>query len=262
MGYVKTVDEVEQVRRLLRANHTYASEAVSMYFRTDPDFVKAVLPPCFTPAPGGQAQVKIGSAATTQAGMLATEFRIAALYVLAQFGEFEGWYHLTMLLTGDMPITIGRELWGEAKKRGEVVYQQDGNTGHGHAERNGATLIQMDWALSDEEQVPESPGRCSLNVKAVLDATGQTLQHDPIVVVSRPTSTVESYRSGTGTFELASSESDPCGSVPVLEAGRVEFVRQLGHYGHGYQTFPAPGDRDEYLPYVLGRSYDIQPLKG
>ena len=70
---------------------------------------------------GTSGFVQIG---TSKATNLEVEFEVASIHLAASHQGVEGWYHLTMLLTGDMPITIGRELWGEAKSGARYARRQ------------------------------------------------------------------------------------------------------------------------------------------
>ncbi|MBU9150393.1 acetoacetate decarboxylase family protein [Burkholderia multivorans] len=44
---------------------------------------------------------------------------------------------LYILVSGDMPVSIGREMWGEPKKTGFAQLYVDGHQMHGYGERDG-----------------------------------------------------------------------------------------------------------------------------
>ena len=75
------------------------------------------------------------------------EFESAALMVYARYGDVVGTYFLTLVVSGDMPVTFGRELWGEPKKLGSSRLYRDGDTMYGYGERNGTRLIAIELDL-------------------------------------------------------------------------------------------------------------------
>jgi hypothetical protein len=94
-----------------------------------------------------------------------------------------------------------------------------------------------------------------LDMKAFLNRSATDLDYDPIVFVSTVSTTYETYYEGTGAMNLLSTEEDPCGTIPVLSVDKVLYgtasIRQNFDGEHRLVG------REGYLPYVLGRSYDI-----
>lgn len=251
MAYVKTSDEVADAQ-LLVSELTYLSDGLTVQFRTEMDFIREVLPPCFD-----LPEEPLAFASVMRSLTQVTGYRGASLNVRARYRDLEGWYHLTLLYTGDMPVTLGRELWGEPKKRGEITLTADGRHAHGHAERNGVRLIEISAEIGQEVQEETAESHYTFNIKAFSNGSATALEYDPIVVVAEPFNEFDKVYRATGTLELNSSAYDACGSVPIE---RVDSVR----YWTGRQTrmnkqpqrFVHPNSGD-YLPYILGRNYDL-----
>jgi hypothetical protein len=255
MGYVKTPEEIANIQSMIQNVH-YDIQGLEVWFQTTPEFIESVLPPCFDrPAePRAFAHFGVSESLDLEGDGIATSFKSAIIFVAARFGDVEGWYHLTMLLTGDMPITLGRELWGEAKKRAEITIDVALPRAHGHAERNGARVIEID-AEFGEDLGQHQEVHTMFDVKAFLNRTATDLDYDPIVFVGTATTNYETYHKGSGTLRLQSTEEDPCGTGPIVSIDRVT-------YGTAWMEQTFDGEhrlvgREGYLPYVLGRSYDI-----
>lgn len=253
MGYVKTAEEVRAAQELLR-NLRYEGERLKVLFRTDPDFVRDVLPPCFSPASEPLGLATVTRSKSVGEDSLDTRFLAASLFVRATWGGIEGWHHLTMLLTGDMPVTIGRELFGEAKKRADIDLEVDGDQMRGSALRHGTCVIEIQAELG-KDLGPRELNDTFLELKCFLDAQALDLEYDPIVGVSDYQAQIEVYREGTGSLTLRTSQEDPCGSVPVVAVESISYDQHRSRYGHTESQ--RLEHRDGYLPYVMGRSYDF-----
>ncbi|GEE01776.1 hypothetical protein nbrc107696_22220 [Gordonia spumicola] len=84
----------------------------SVEFETTPEFVRSVLPPDLEPV----GSSGIASVAQWQCG-LSGEFESAAVMLNVRWREFVGSYYLTLFISGDMPVTIGRDLWCDRRRR-------------------------------------------------------------------------------------------------------------------------------------------------
>jgi Acetoacetate decarboxylase (ADC) len=253
MGYVKTAAEIAAAQKLLR-NLEYEGERVKVLFQTDPDFIRDVLPPCFSPAPLPRAMATVTRSRSDGEDSLDTSFVAASIFVRAMFGEVEGWHHLSMFLTGDMTVTIGREMFGEAKKRAQVELKVEGSHVHGYAERHGVRLVDIEMEYG-ADLGPRVVDDHFLDLKCFLDAQALDLEYDPIVIVAPYHSQIRTYREGQGTVTLRTSPEDACGTVPVLAIDSISYDQHHSKYLHADKQ--QLDGRDGFLPYVMGRSYDF-----
>ena len=189
MGYVKTPAELADIQAQLAAA-TYEIDAVNVWFTTTEDFLRER---CFPHASTCRAS-QPESSRSVPPGSVRSQFGSATIYVGARFGDIEGFYDLTMLLTGDMTVTLGRELWGESKKRGEIGFTVDESKVHGFAERNGVRLIEVKADIGPDLG-PYEDELTSLHLKAVPNGNVTDLVHDPIVYVGKAYS---HYRTPSG----------------------------------------------------------------
>ncbi len=250
VSFVKTKEEIERIRKIIYPTH-FQYEALVVAFEIPEDFLTSILPPCFEPSRTSRiAKVQVSRWQSLRSG-----FDCAVVDLPARHGDFEGWYHLTHLISGDMPITVGREMWGEAKKRGEMSLTVDGNKAYGYGERNGVRLIEIEAEL-EEDTGPVVNLQNRIELKAFLSSDGQGLQYDPIVLRLEQNEYIDKLRPGKGTVTFRSSSADATGTIPVSKIVAVQHevgTSTMGVLGE----FPVAESREEYIPYVWGRSYDI-----
>lgn len=255
MPYVGRPAEVARFHSLV-TNLQWEGVSLAAHFETDAEFIRSVLPPCFSMPKSPRAMVKVGTFRSTASGVLETAFDVAGIYVRARFGDIEGWYHLTLIMTGDMPVTLGRELWGEAKKRGTVQWSFDRDEVSGSASRDGDPLIELSGVMTTSAPSPDAVDY-SLNLKVPLNYSGRPLGPNAYVLVAEVHTEVCENRLGNGQVQLRSGPSDPCGEVPL---GPVDqFVMQRASARYRYSEHLAP--EADYLPYLIGRSFDAAPQR-
>ena len=247
MGYRLTDLELQDFQTAVK-DPVFTSVGLDVWFTTTHDFLAEVLPPCFEvpDEPTGHVQFSTGEGA----GM---PYYSATVYVGAKFGDIDGWYDLTMVLSGDMNIILGRELLGESKKRARFGMTTDLPTVTAFAERGGTKIIQVAGEF-DGPATTHTSVKNRLHLKAFLNHNATDIEYDPIVVVGKTTTEYKSYRVGTGSIELASTAGDPCGSVPIVSVDKAEFGERVALFETSQHRVDG---KEGYLPYVLGRSYDL-----
>lgn len=260
MGFVKTLDEVEQFAAQLRESRTFR-EGVEIPFETTEEFVREVIPPCFEPSPRGP----LGSVRCNKWWGNREPYDAASVNLYVTYGDFEGVYHLFLLISGDMPVTIGRELWGEVKKRGSNRFVFDGTRVVATANRNGVDLIEIRADLQDSmddlSEYPQTFVDKSVHLKAILAPSGSELQYDPIVMTASRKQTSVVVRRGKGSLVLRSNGVDPLDTIPIVSTGDVTYSIGTGEIAGDRQQFPLTGDsapwsREVFVPYVVGQAYD------
>jgi len=246
MGYVRTRSEIERIRRLLSPAF-FTLEGVSVEFETTKEFVREVLPPCFEPAqPRGLVTV-----GRWQAGVCG-EFESAAVMIFARSGDKLGTYFLTLVVSGDMPVTIGRELWGEPKKRGTAHFYRDGNDVYAFGERNGVRLIEIEGSFGSDLG-PRDLESNAFELTGSLTHDGG-LASDPAALTYRVTRSFTSVREGEASLNLTGTAFDPVDSIPIIAVGKA--MHYTGESTYEETERRTLEDRDRYLPYILGRSFD------
>lgn len=248
MAYVKTPAEIAAMRPMF-AKPKFLLDGLRIEFETSMDFIKSVLPPCLEAPAKPVALASVGRWQSWACG----EFDTACIYVGARHKDIEGFYNLTMLVSGDMPITWGREVWGEGKKQATMGYHRDGGDFYGFGERNGVRLIEIEAEMGPDRGAGESISH-SFEVKACPSADGEGLEYDPVLIVLKAHTRYTHLREGKGTLRLRSSVFDPCGTVPVEKLGAATHVN--GESIYTVEAATPQTDRAAYIPYIYGRNYD------
>src|SRR5215467_7449660 len=114
------------------------STAVTVVWETDPDDIKAVLPPPLEPSEP-LARLRF---ATVNMGTGIPVFGAGWFGVRARHGSVEGEYPLFMPMTTEQATIGGRETFGEPKKIGEVSIDVDGNDLRARIARMGFVLAE------------------------------------------------------------------------------------------------------------------------
>lgn len=252
MGFVKTQEQVAEIEGLLEATR-YVVDQVAIGFETTEEFVRSVLPPVLEPAerPGGMVCVTRGQSS------FCGEYDLAWVGINARYGDTVGVYTLSMIVNGDMgelPITGGREIWGEVKKQGRIGYSRDSDHVRGFVERHGVRIIELEVALEGEDRGPRTLEYSTFDVKGVPSADGRGLQWDPVLVVLDVVERDDSVRKGQGKLTLRGTAHDPLDELPIVRTGTA--LHAIGDSVFTTGRVEPLGEPNAYLPYIYGRAYD------
>lgn len=248
MGFVKTAEECQAIQRFF-ARPRWLLDGVRVRFETTTDFIRSVLPPCLEPVADASGVLSVGRWQSACCG----EFDTASVYVSCTDGEVEGLYNLAMIVTGDTPVTWGREVWGEVKKRGEIGYFRAPSSIYAYADRNGTRLIEIEARIDGPETTTAASGWC-FEVKAFPAANGIGLEHAPRLVRVRVTSEAAQEHAGTARVRLRGTDFDPLDTIPITGLARASHVSDRPVYEvTDVRELPNP---EAYIPYVYGRHYD------
>lgn len=247
MGYVRTREEIEAIKALLQPSY-FTLEGMGVEFTTTRDFVASVLPPCFDvpDQPRGVARVARWQSA------VCGEFESCAVMIDARYGDLVGSYYLTLFVSGDMPVTIGREMWGEPKKLGHSAFYRDGDDIYAYGERNGVRAVEISGSFGPDLG-PRSVSGHALELKAEVAPDGELLG-DPSVLVFDVDLSWTSFREGHGTLTFNGTPWDPVDQIPVESTGpATHYTGEMRNRCADRTVLP---DRAAYVPYVLGRHFD------
>lgn len=248
MSYVRSKEDVAEIEALFQRPR-FLYEGLRVVFRTAADFVSEVLPPGLEPSDDPLGYVSIGRWQSAVCG----EFDTGSVFLKARHEGMDGWYNLTMIVSGETPVVWGREVWGEVKKHGRAAVHKDGNRYYAYAERNGVRLMEIDATLTDRRTAVVDTS-VALEVKAYPAASGAGLEYDPLLVKLECTTSFNEVVGGTGTLTLRSSAADPVGTIPVTGIESVSFAE--GETAYQLLGVHKLCEREQYLPYFYGRHYD------
>lgn len=248
MSYIATPEEVATWEEF-SSKPQFSQEGIEVPFRTTVEYVKSVLPPGLEPADSPTGSILVG----TMESRLCGEFDCTLVTLDTKFKGITGKYCLLMLISGDTPVTWGREVWGETKKTGITRLWRSGNYRYGYAERNGVRLIEVEMECGDD--LPAETVRGSqFEIKAYPHSQGKGLQWEPKVNVLDVVEHKTRRAVGKGRLTVRGTRADPLHSIPIQSIGEFEYVSGLAEY-----TVVAEHDLgcgNAYMPYLIGRHYD------
>jgi acetoacetate decarboxylase len=228
------------------------STAVTVVWETDPDVVKAVLPPPLEPSEPF-ARIRF---ATVDMGTGIPVFGAGWFGVRARHGSVEGEYPLFMPMTTEQATVGGRETYGEPKKIGAVSIAVDGDDIGARFERLGFTLAEVTGRLGAEIDIP-TRDKVDFYFKCSPSPDGKGFDTEPALVHVRRHEEARAGRAIDGVLTLGDSPVDPIADIPVgrivsMEYAQVTTVQE----GEVVERVPA----DWLLPYVHQRYDDLSVL--
>ncbi len=225
----------------------FDAEVAMVFFRTEPEVCRRILPPPLNPSPEALAMAFLARYPKTNFGSAYNE---AALALVAEHQGELGGYILTMPVTEDMACILGREVFGFPKKLADEISLRKTEEGvEGRYVRRGVELMGLSMPFEEEvegrelverlgamtSQGPAGEWRAvSYNFKYFLSPELSGFDYPPRLVkqttLFRPLGRVKlSYRFD---LRLRSSDTDPLGEIPVVEP-------LFGFYGTFQNTMEA-----------------------
>jgi len=228
------------------------STAVTVVWETDPDVVRAVLPPPLEPSEP-LARIRF---ATVDMGTGIPTFGAGWFGVRARHAGTEGEYALFMPMTTEQATIGGRETFGEPKKIGAVSIAVDGDTVSARIERMGFTLATVSGTLGGPIDVAPKD-KVDFYFKCSPSPDGKGFDTEPALVYCRRHEEARDARAIDGTLTLGESPLDPIADIPVGAIRSFELAQvATTQTGEVVERVPA----DWLLPYVHQRFDDLSVL--
>lgn len=228
------------------------STAVTVVWETDPDVIRAVLPPPLEPSEP-LARIRF---ATVDMGTGIPVFGAGWFGVRARHGSVEGEYALFMPMTTEQATIGGRETYGEPKKIGAVAIDVDGDKVHARFERMGFRLAEVTGTLGAAIEI-EPRDKVDFYFKCSPSPDGKGFDTEPALVHCRRHEEAREGRAIDGTLELHDSPLDPIADIPIGRIVSMQFA-QVATQQHGEVVERVPADW--LLPFVHQRYDDLSVL--
>lgn len=252
MGFVKTPEEIARIQTVLKQPRFVGSEMLSVDFLARPETVAAVLPPGFEMAAEPLVTAMVGRWRSNCVG----DYCGGAVYVHARYQGIEAPYVLAMFMDTDHAIMLGRDVFGEPKKRATSNLYRRGNAMHGYVERFGTRLIDI-RAVLDKDLGPGTVSGANFNIKATPAADGSSCEDDAVVTLAEFDNNLTVQRQGSGTLRLGSTPHDPVADIEIAELRGAAYVEgDLVARARAIGRIP----KDAFFPYLLGRMDDWSGL--
>jgi acetoacetate decarboxylase len=248
VGFVKTPSEIQAIEARLKNPQFLNARVVQVQFESDPNFIRAVLPPPLGPTDSPMIFARIGRWQSNCVG----NFGGAGIYLSARHGDTIGVYVLAMYMDSDSAVIFGRETFGEPKKMATVHFEQDPGTVAGSIVRHGVELIGID-ATPGKDQGTGQGISWAFNVKSWTAANGVGLEGDALLTATQFDTVLTKNISCDGSLRLNSTIHDPLGDVPITR------IHQVRYYEGDHSTASKVVARipsDTFLPYAYGRNDD------
>jgi acetoacetate decarboxylase len=228
------------------------STAVTVIWETDPDAIRAVLPPPLEPS-DPLARIRF---ATVDMGTGIPVFGAGWFGVRARHGSVEGEYALFMPMTTEQATVGGRETYGEPKKIGNVTIAVDGDNVRANFDRMGFPLAQVEATLGDTVDIP-AKDKVDFYFKISPSPDGKGFDTEPALVHCRRHEEARDGRTLDGKLTLHDSPLDPIADIPVGRIVSMQFAQvATTQTGEVVERVPA----DWLLPYVHQRYDDLSVL--
>jgi acetoacetate decarboxylase len=228
------------------------STAVTVVWDTDPEVIRAVLPPPLEPSEP-LARLRF---ATVDMGTGIPTFGAGWFGVRARHAGTEGEYALFMPMTTEQATIGGRETFGEPKKIGAVSISVDGDTVSARIERMGFTLASVTGTLGDAVDLAPKD-KVDFYFKCSPSPDGKGFDTEPALVYCRRHEEARDARTIEGTLTLGESPLDPIADIPVGAIRSFEYARvATTQTGEVVERVPA----DWLLPYAHQRYDDLSVL--
>jgi len=244
--FVKTPEEIRQIQGIYARPQFLGSRTLTVLFETTPDAIRALLPPPLEPTPEPLGSAWVGEIRNSNC---VGPFLGAALYLRARYKDIVGNYCLTMPMSTAEAVTFGRELYGEPKKLGKVIFQREGDHVWGSVERHDIRFLSLRGRMSDQARVGRHQ-TSSFFFKFMPRPDGQGFDHPPLLVhVIGETNTQVAER-GRGELVLRDSPHDPLADIPVSQV--VDAIYSEGQtYTQGHVLCEV--DPEAFLPYAFSK---------
>lgn len=252
MGLVRSEEEIARIQHVLSKPRFVGGEMLSVDFLTEPSVVEHLLPPGLEATATPRVTAMVGRWQSNCVG----DFDGGAIYLEARHGDNVGDYVLAMYMDRDQSIIYGRELFGEPKKQAVSRLHNGGAHMNASIERYGATLVELEVELTDDEG-PSTGEGINFNYKAIPATHGIGLEWDAALTCARFDLITRVHRSGRGVVRLGHGVHDPLDEILVVEVLGGRYVEgDLLASAKTLAYVPAA----DFLPYALGRTDDWSAL--
>ena len=249
----RSLDELRNREVEATSVKTWATTLVAIY-ETDPEVIRAVLPPIFSPLADPLVRVTV---ATVDVGRGYPIFGAGTVAVMCRHEDVEGDYALVMPMTTEQSVVGGRETFGEPKKLASIGVSTEGDHINAWYERMGVRFLEIDGRITGDLEPTPDRTRTSFYLKFLPAVGGKGFDGEPQLVYCRREETTRSLKSVEGDIILRESRFDPVADLPVRNIRSIELAERSSiQTGEVVTTVPA----DWVTPYVHQRYDDLSPV--
>jgi acetoacetate decarboxylase len=255
MGFVKTVEEISE--KYQPNGEFYDAEVLTVYFETKSEVVERLLPPPLKPAALPIGAAFVANYPKTNFGVTYLE---SALFLLAQHNGEEGAYCLSMPVTNDIALILGREVFGYPKKMAEIGFEREGDDIRGWTERNGTRFFEVKARLNGKfndvgvqqmmaDEIESNPDVTVYNFKYFPAPEREGFDYNPRLVKEVVKRKNKSVEMGEAELILQPSEHDPWIDVEIVRVYGAIYT--VGDNTMLPGSVVAEADQAEFTPFAF-----------
>jgi acetoacetate decarboxylase len=141
MSFKWSLEKMASLQKIKNGIKFFDAEMLTVYYKTDPQIIKNIIPRPLKPAPEPLIVAFIAFYPKTNFGVSYHESALCAL-VQDKLGDI-GLYILSMPVNDDLAMVSGREFFGYPKKMANFMFKRTGNIVEGWTERKGVKIMEV-----------------------------------------------------------------------------------------------------------------------
>jgi acetoacetate decarboxylase len=200
----------------------YDAEMLTVYWETKPEIIERLLPKPLKPARRPLVNAFVADYPATN---FCPPYREAGLFVLADYNGQLGNYCLSMPITSDIGMAMGREVCGLPKKMADIRMNSSERTFEGAISRHGVDFFNINATMEDRFNDGKAGGILEeyygkdiplYNIKYANAVDGSGFDLMPTLVTQRLVSDVKVYKAAEASITFQESEHDPWSELEVV----------------------------------------------
>lgn len=231
----------------------YNAEMLTVYWETEHEIIERILPSPLKPAKKPLVSAFVANYPRTN---FCPPYSEAGLFILAEYNGELGNYCLSMPITDDMGMALGREICGFPKKMAKIRLRNNGDTVEGIVSRHGIDFFNVKARLTgkfNEEEfkniLAEYYGKSipifNIKYSKAIDGSGFDLK--PILVKQTMTNDTHSVKIGEAEICMQDSPHDPWAELEVARTLGAVYTVSTNVLLRG--TVLSEVDPMSFLPY-------------
>jgi acetoacetate decarboxylase len=219
-SFVKDPDEI--VKFGSRPKTFYNAEMLHVYWETKNEIIQRILPPPLQPVSRPLVHAFVAHYPATS---FCPSYREAALFVLAEYKGEVGEYCLSMPISDDIAMGMGREICGFPKKLADIEIKKSGDQIEGTVGRHGISFFSVKANLKgqlnrvDSQSILDAhygSGLPIFNIKYSQAIDGSGFDLPPTLVKQNTTMDVHELQSGEVKVSMKDSPHDPWAELEIV----------------------------------------------
>lgn len=248
----------DQVCQMVSENKgiTYEVQCVTARFRTDEDFVRELLPPCYRMPELPMATLMLGKVKNHGPQAVDRGYTYCDLGILGFDCRYEDLkepaeYTPVVYFNQEAVIYSGREFLGEPKRYGRTEFFLFNDHVSASLVRFGQSIAEIEADLGPDLGRQEPVISYGAHLKCCLTHQQNEMMYDPVAAVSRREFLALHKRVGSGSLKLIGGFKDALDEIPVIGDCGFEYQECLITYTNPLDTKNYP-NREDFMPYYMG----------